>query len=173
RHPSPSRRPLSGARSATLAAEGKYSQRSADPPGQPLVPPKVSPAPDRNRRPRRPGTRRAAHQPPHLWFHHPVPHLSGPLAGGSLLPHPETESAGQKFRRHQPQRPEDSNLDRSHRHAPAQISATARLFRLVLVQSRRFAASTTVRLPRPVRFAQPTLRTPAGSGHHTDRATGD
>src|SRR5207245_2758836 len=60
----------------------------------------------------------------------------------------------------------DSGLDRAHRPAPAQVSATARPLRLEPVQSRRLAAPAVVRLPRSVLLDRSALSTSACAGSH-------
>ena len=76
-------------------------------------------------------------------------HLPPALADRAVLQSAEAEPAHQDLRGHQPQRPADSNLDRSDRAARAQVPATARSLWLESVQSRRFVAPAVVRLSRP------------------------
>src|SRR5207249_4052411 len=102
---------------------------------------------------------------------HRGPPLRRALADRGLLSRPQAEPAHQDLRRHQRQRPEDSNLDRLDRHAGAQIPATARLLWLVLIQFGRLAAAATLRLSGLVRLAQSALRTPSGFGGGPSRAT--
>ncbi len=89
-------------------------------------------------------------QPSQLRRLHHRRHLPKPLADRAVLQSTEAESAHQDLRRHQPQRPADSDLDRADRPAAAQVSATEGPLRLEPVQSSRPVAPTTVRLPRPV-----------------------
>jgi hypothetical protein len=65
----------------------------------------------------------------------------------------------QDLRRHQPQRPTDSDLDGANCPATAQVPATARPLRMESVESRRTVASTIVRLSRPFRVDRSPLRT--------------
>ena len=102
-----------------------------------------------------------SHQSSPLRRLHRRRYLPSALADRAVLQGAETEPAHQDLRRHQRQRPADSDLDRADRPAPAQVPATACPLRLEPVQSRRPAAPATVRLSRPVRLDRSTLSTPA------------
>src|SRR5260370_15101 len=99
----------------------------------------------------------AAHQPAPFPPAHRRRNLSRALADRGLLPRPQTNSARENLRRHQRQCPEGADLDSTHRHAAAQVSATAQPFPLVAFQPRRPAAPATVCLSRLVALDRPTL----------------
>src|SRR5229473_8348859 len=90
-----------------------------------------------------------------LSLHDALPILA--LADRGLLPRPQTNSARENLRRHQRQCPEGADLDSTHRHAAAQVSATAQPFPLVAFQPRCPAAPATVCLSRLVALDRPTL----------------
>src|SRR5271157_3953719 len=93
-------------------------------------------------------------------------HLSPALADRTVLQSAQAEPPHQNLRRHQRQRSADSGLDRAHRTAPAQVSATARPLLLEPVQSRRPAAPAVVRLPRSILLDRSALSTSASTRPH-------
>lgn len=72
--------------------------------------------------------------------------------------------AHQELRRHQPQRPANSDLDGADRPARAQVPATAGSLRLEPIQSGRSVAPAPARLSRAVGMDRPALPAAAAAG---------